>query len=72
MTFTYQMHYDWLVLVHDGCTCFGGDAQYGHEPGCGLEPCVQLTEEDFSINLSVLWDMGSIDAPVFHLKEEFK
>ena len=32
---------DWLVAEVDGCTCFGGDAHHGHQPGCGLEPCGQ-------------------------------
>lgn len=31
----------WLVEVVDGCT-HGCPAEYGHQPGCGLEPLVDL------------------------------
>lgn len=34
---------DWLVEETDSCTCYGG-GPYGHEPGCGLEPLVNLNK----------------------------
>lgn len=33
----------WIVAEAGGCTCYGG-GPYGHEPGCGYEPIVQLTD----------------------------
>lgn len=36
--------YGYLCEKVDGCTCGFGGAPYGHEPGCGLEPLVQLNE----------------------------
>lgn len=27
------------VVAADGCTCGDGISAYGHEPGCGFEPC---------------------------------
>lgn len=35
---------EWLVEPVNYCTCYGG-GPYGHEPGCGLEPLVDLTEQ---------------------------
>jgi len=37
----FDIHGDWLVEMTEGCTC-AGDTQYGHEPGCGLEPLSKL------------------------------
>lgn len=34
-----------LVEVANECTCYGG-GPYGHEPGCGYEPLVNLAEID--------------------------
>ena len=35
----------WLVESVNYCTCYGGDAPYGHEPGCGYEPLENLQEQ---------------------------
>lgn len=32
----------WLAELVSGCTC-GAGGTYGHEPGCGAEPLVQVT-----------------------------
>lgn len=40
-SYGYRIWNDWLVADVNGCTCFGGDAHYGHENGCGSEPCGQ-------------------------------
>lgn len=35
---------DWLAYPVNKCTCYGGDAHYGHEPGCGYEPMATIGE----------------------------
>lgn len=35
---------EYLAQETNGCTCYGGDAHYGHESGCGYEPVAKLTE----------------------------
>lgn len=35
---------DCLAYPVNQCTCFGGDAHYGHEPGCGYEPMATIGE----------------------------
>lgn len=40
----YSVYGEWFVQEASGCTCYGGDAHYGHEPGCGYEPLIKLDE----------------------------
>ncbi|MGC5027426.1 hypothetical protein ACLQ3K_21980 [Tsukamurella sp. DT100] len=40
---TLHVRNGWIVAEAGGCTCYGG-GPYGHEPGCGWEPIVQLTD----------------------------
>lgn len=39
-----SLYGEWLVQEVVGCTCYGGDLPYGHEPGCGYEPLVKVEE----------------------------
>ncbi len=36
----------WVVEQHTHHTCGAGDGLYGHEPGCGLVPLVDLSSLD--------------------------
>lgn len=40
----YSVCGEWFVQEANGCTCYGGDAHYGHEPGCGYEPLIKMEE----------------------------
>ncbi|KAB7761783.1 hypothetical protein [Mycolicibacterium mucogenicum] len=40
----YSVCGEWFVQEANGCTCYGGDAHYGHEPGCGYEPLIKLED----------------------------
>lgn len=33
----------WLAEVTNSCTCYGG-GPYGHEPSCGTEPIVNISQ----------------------------
>lgn len=33
----------WICEVAEGCTCYGG-GPYGHEPGCGLDAIMDISE----------------------------
>lgn len=38
----YAVFGDWLAQSVEQCTCYGGE--FGHEPGCGYEPLIKITE----------------------------
>lgn len=40
---TYKVVGTWLVEVVDDCTCGTNGLPYGHEPGCGTDPVVDLS-----------------------------
>lgn len=41
---TWSVVGDWVAVSVNQCTCWGGDAHYGHQPGCGFEPVGKVDE----------------------------